>query len=152
MKKLHFRTEINAPAARVYKTMLGLEDIGTYQQWTAEFNPTSTYEGNWQKGSKMYFIGTDGQGRQGGMVSEIIENLPNEFVSMRHYAILEGKTEVAEGAEIEKWSGGMENYAFSEQDGVTTVTIETDAPADYVDYFNETWVRALAKLKAIAEK
>lgn len=47
--------------------MLGLSDIKTYQLWTKEFNPTSTYEGNWQKGSEIFFIGTDQNGKRGGM-------------------------------------------------------------------------------------
>ena len=42
MKKLQFKKDINASAEKVYNTMIGIE---TYQQWTAEFNPTSTYEG-----------------------------------------------------------------------------------------------------------
>ena len=50
MEKMHFEQTINAPAEKVYDTMLGTKNINTYEQWTAEFNPTSTYEGEWQKG------------------------------------------------------------------------------------------------------
>ncbi len=52
MKKVQFKTIINAPVSKVYRTMLGLENKSTYEAWTAEFNPTSTFEGSWQKGSK----------------------------------------------------------------------------------------------------
>ena len=45
MKKIQFEIIINASAEQVYKTMLGINAIDTYNQWTAEFNPTSTYEG-----------------------------------------------------------------------------------------------------------
>ncbi|MEZ5056262.1 MAG: hypothetical protein R2879_04420 [Saprospiraceae bacterium] len=52
MEKKYYKIEINAPAEKVYKTMLGLNNKKTYEQWTAEFNPTSTFEGNWEKGSR----------------------------------------------------------------------------------------------------
>ena len=152
MKKLQFKKDINAPAEKVYNTMLGLDNIETYEQWTAEFNPTSTYEGSWKKGSKIYFVGTDENGKKGGMVSEIADNIPFQFVSIRHYGILDGENEITEGPEVEKWAGGLENYSFHEHNGVTTVTVESDAAEEYLDYFNTTWVKALNKLKELAEK
>jgi len=152
MKKLQFTKDINASAEKVYKTMLGIDTIKTYEQWTAEFNPTSTYEGNWEKGSKIYFVGTDEHGKRGGMVSEIADNIPNRFVSIRHYGILDGEKEITEGAEVEKWAGGLENYAFQEHNGITTVTVECDAAEDFLDFFNTTWLKALNKLKELAEQ
>ena len=152
MKKLQYQKAINAQAEEVYKTMLGLENIETYQKWTAEFNPTSTYEGNWEKGSKMYFLGIDENGKRGGMVSEIVENIPFSFVSIRHYGILDGDREITEGEEVEKWAGGLENYSFAEKDDKTIVTVEIDAAEEYLDYFNNTWDKALNKLKEILEK
>ncbi|HUH25610.1 MAG TPA: DUF1398 family protein, partial [Flavobacterium sp.] len=35
--------------------------------------------------------------------SEIIENIPNQFVSIRSYGILKGDTEITSGEEVEKW-------------------------------------------------
>ena len=151
MKKLQFKTEIIASAKRVYNTMLGIDNIETYEQWTAEFNPTSTYEGSWEKGSKIYFVGTDENGKRGGMVSEIADNVPYKFVSIRHYGIFDGKNEITEGPDVEKWAGGLENYSFEEHNGVTTVTIESDVDEDYLDYFNTTWSKALNKLKELSE-
>ncbi|GAB2775603.1 SRPBCC domain-containing protein [Salinimicrobium soli] len=152
MKRMQYSQVINAPAKKVYDTMLGISNIKTYQQWTAEFNPTSTYEGSWEKGSKIYFIGTDENGRRGGMVSEIADNIPNQFVSIRHYGTLDGEKEITEGPEVEKWAGGMENYSFEEKNGVTTVTVENDVHGDYLDYFNNTWPMALKKLKQLSEQ
>ncbi|MBT31085.1 MAG: tungsten formylmethanofuran dehydrogenase [Thalassobius sp.] len=152
MKKLKFQIDINTPAEKVYDIMLGISHIETYEQWTSEFNPTSTYEGSWEKGAKIYFVGTDENGKRGGMVSEIADNVPFKFVSIRHYGILDGENEITEGADVEKWAGGLENYSFHENNGVTTVTVETDAEADYIDYFDSTWPKSLNKLKEIAEK
>lgn len=151
MKKLQFKKDIQSSAKNVFETMLGLKNIETYEQWTAEFNPTSTYEGNWEKGAKMYFIGTDDQGNRGGMVSEIADIIPSKFVSIRHYGMLDGDTEITEGEQVEKWAGGLENYSFHENNGVTTVTVEMDSTEEYIDFFNTAWPKALDTLKRISE-
>lgn len=151
MKKMEFSIEINAPKEKVYNLMLGLEDIKTYEHWTAEFNPTSTYEGSWEKGSKIYFIGTDENGNRGGMVSEIAENIPGRFVSIRHNGILKGETEITEGPEVDSWAGGLEDYKFEEHKGVTTLTISMDTPQDHADFFYNTYPKALNRLKDLAE-
>lgn len=151
MKKVQFKTEINAPIAKVYKTMLGLDNKATYEAWTAEFNPTSTFEGSWEKGSKILFIGTDENGEKGGMIAEVAENIPNKFVSIRHYGLLKGDTEITSGEEVEKWAGELENYWFEEHNGITSVTVEVGVSDEYMDYFQITYPKALKKLKAIVE-
>ncbi|MFC0779889.1 SRPBCC domain-containing protein [Flavobacterium sp. HJSW_4] len=152
MQKLQFKKEINASAQKVYETMLGLKDKATYEYWVATFNPTSTYEGSWEKGSKIRFVGTDENGKKAGMVSEIAENKPANFVSIRHYGFLDGDTEVTTGEQVEKWAGGHENYTFEEKNGVTTVTVEMDTIDEYLDYFNTTYPKAMDKLKEISEQ
>lgn len=151
MKKLQYTKDIKASAEKVYNIMLGLENIATYNQWTAEFSPTSTYEGSWEKGAKILFVGTDENGKKGGMVSEIADNIPFSFVSIRHYGILDGENEITEGPEVEKWAGSLENYSFQENNGITTVTAEIDLTEEYIDYFDEMWPRALNKLKELSE-
>jgi hypothetical protein len=152
MKKIKFKISINAPANRVYDVMLGISNKSNYEQWTSLFNPTSTYEGSWNKGSKMLFVGTDEKGEKGGMVSEISENILNRFISIRHYGLLKANVEITEGPEVEKWANGFENYTFSEKDGTTTVTVDLDTSEDFVDYMNQTYPKALEKLKEICEK
>ncbi len=151
MKKLHYKKDVKASAEKTYKTMLGIDSIETYEHWTAEFNPTSTYEGKWNKGEKIYFIGTDKNGKRGGMISEIADNTPYQFVSIRHYGILDGENEITSGPEVEKWAGGLENYSFHEKNGITTIEVELDTTDDFVDYFDGTWPKALNKLKELIE-
>jgi len=147
MKKLQFEVSINAPANKVYDVMLGISNKLTYEQWTALFNPTSTYIGNWGKGSKMQFIGTDENGEKGGMVSRVFDNIPNRFVSIQHYGLINGNAEITEGPEVEKWANGFENYTFEEKSGLTTVTVDLDTTEDFFDYMNQTYPVALNKLK-----
>lgn len=151
MIRLQYKVSINATATKVYDHMLGLNDISTYEQWTAMFNPTSTYEGNWNKGSKILFVGTDEKGEKGGMVSEIAENVVNQFVSIRHYGLLQTNVEITEGPEVEKWANGFENYTFSENNGITRVVVDLDTTEDFLEYMNEAFPKALEKLKEICE-
>ena len=56
MNKLQFKVSINAAVTKVYDFMLGMNSKSTYEQWTSLFNPTSSYEGSWEKGSKILFV------------------------------------------------------------------------------------------------
>jgi hypothetical protein len=152
MKKLQFNVSINAPAKKVYAVMLGINNKSAYEQWTSLFNPTSTYEGSWDKGNKMLFVGVDEKGEKGGMVSRIVENIPNQFVSIQHYGLLKADKEITEGPEVEKWANGFENYTFEENNGITKVTVDLDTTEDFTDYMNQTYPKALDKLKEICEK
>jgi hypothetical protein len=148
MKKLNYSIEIKAKAEKVFTTMLAKP---TYEKWTDAFNPGSTYEGSWNKGDKIYFIGFGEDGKKGGMVSRIAENIPNEFISIHHLGILDGDKEILDGPEVEGWGDALENYSFSENNGVTTVSVEMDTKEDYVDYFDDTWPKALGILKDLCE-
>lgn len=151
MKKIQFKVSINAPVNKVFDFMLGLTSKSTYELWTALFNPTSTYEGTWDKGNKILFIGVDEKGEKGGMVSRIVEMIPNKFVSIQHYGLVQADNEITEGPEVEKWANGFENYSFVENQGSTTVTVDLDTTEDFVEYMNETYPKALDKLKEICE-
>lgn len=152
MKKLQFKESINAPANKVYERMLGIKSKSTYEQWTSLFNPTSTYEGNWDKGSKILFVGVDDKGEKGGMVSRVADNILNQFVSVQHYGLIQADKEITEGPEVEKWANGFENYSFEENNGSTTVTVDLDTTEEFIDYMNDKYPKALDKLKEICEK
>jgi hypothetical protein len=152
MNTLQYTIKINAPVKKVYDVMLGISNISTYEQWTAMFNPTSTYEGNWNKGSKMLFVGLDQKGNKGGMVSEIADNITNKYISIRHYGLVQANMEITAGPEVEKWANGFENYTFEENNGVTNIAIElVGLTEDLIQYMNDSWPKALNKLKEVCE-
>lgn len=148
MKTLTFHISIDVPASRVYQTMLNRE---TYRQWTAVFDPSSDFEGGWNKGDKIYFLGPTENGERKGMIAEIAENIPNKFVSIRHYGLLSADQEITSGKEVAEWAGALENYSFEEIEGKTELRVDLDSNEQYLSYFNETWPRALQKLKELAE-
>lgn len=150
MQKLQFSIKINAPAEKVWNTMLNEE---TYKEWTKVFNPGgSFFRGNWEKGSKMLFIGPDPEtGVEGGMVSRIAENIPNEFVSIEHVGLWNNGVEDTTSEEATKWTPAFENYKFIEENGVTEVQVELDMLDEFADMFKGMWPTALERLKELAE-
>lgn len=149
LETLQFEISINAPVEKVYSTMLNEQ---SFREWTAEFNPTSFYKGSWEKGSKILFIGCDSEGKEGGMVSRIAENIPNRFVSIEHLGILDGENEITSGPAVDGWAGALENYSFRQEDGKTIVSVAMDANQQFKSYFEQTWPKALQKLKEICER
>ena len=150
MQKLYFSIIINAPKENVWHTML--EDK-TYREWTAAFNPGSYYKGDWNKGSKILFLGPDPEtGIEGGMVSRIAENKPYEYISIEHLGIVKNGVEDTTSEEAKKWAPAFENYTFEEKDGATEVLVDMDIDEKEAEIFNKMWPDALQMLKAIAEQ
>lgn len=147
-EKLHFEVVINAPVQKVWDTMLNLE---TYKQWTKVFEPTSYYEGSWEKGSKMRFLGKG----ESGMLSEIAENIPQKFISIRHLGLVTNGVEDTISEEAKKWSQGTENYTFVEQGLQTLLKIDLEFKSESIkemsDVFNDMWPKALKVLKQLCE-
>jgi hypothetical protein len=75
-KKNQFNIQINATVNKVYDMMLGLSNIKTYEQWTSIFNPTSTYEGNWNKGSKILFVGMNDKAEKEAWYRKLKKTFP----------------------------------------------------------------------------
>lgn len=149
---MQFSININAPAATVYDKMLGRE---TFKLWTSVFNPSSDFEGSdmegsWEKNSKILFVGTDKDGKRGGMIGYIRENTPNRYVSIEYVGILDGENEITEGPAAESWQG-FENYTFEGHNGSTTVTVDIDVNEEMVEFFRKTYPEALEKLREICE-
>ena len=144
----HFEISINASADKVYRTMTDEKKFG---DWTAEFSPSSHFQGSWQKGSKILFLGEGPDGKIGGMVSRIKENIPGRFISIEHQGMVKDGQEVFSGPEVEKWSGALENYTLREQNGKTLLLVDTNVDSEFFSYFSETWPKALKKLKEICE-
>lgn len=147
--KLTFEIHIQAPVEKVYDTMLDQEH---YKTWTSTFNPTSHFRGSWEVGSKILFIGCDEKNNEGGMVSRIRENIPNEFVSIEHIGLLQGGKEITSGKEIEMWAGAFENYTYQKRgDNETLLKVDLDSKSEYKSFFTETYPKALEILKQLCE-
>jgi uncharacterized protein YndB with AHSA1/START domain len=148
LERLHFEITINASVEKVYSTMI--EDQ-PYRKWTATFNDTSHFKGSWEKGSKIYFLGTRQNGVTEGMVSRIKENIQNQFISIEHLGFVQDDKELTTGPEVEGWAGAFENYTFEATNGKTLLSIDLDVNEEFKAYFIDTWPKALEVLKEICE-
>lgn len=144
MKTQHFDILIHAPRQHVWTTML---QPASYEQWTSAFCEGSRYEGSWDQGSSIRFLGPDG----GGMVAEIAESRPAEFVSIRHLGFIQNGVEDTTSEAIRAWAPCYENYTFLDEAGGTRLKVDSDVFGDYEAFMAETWPRALLQLKTLCE-
>jgi hypothetical protein len=152
MQKLHFSIVINAPREKVWHTML---DAPTYSEWTKVFSPGSRFEGSWDEGSEIKFLGpSEGETSDGseGMYSRIAENRKYEFVSIEHLGIIRNGEIDTTSDEVKKWTPAFENYTFKDVEGGTEVQVDMDSADEYAEMFNGLWPKALEALKELAEK
>lgn len=145
---LHFEEYVDAPAEKAFGTMTGRD---TYIAWTRVFNSSSRFEGSWEKGSKISFMGAEADGSLSGMTGFMKENRPGSYLSIEYAGIIKKGAEVTDGPEAEKWKGFLENYTFSLYGMGTLVSVDTDSRPEYSDYFRKTWPEALKVLKLLCE-
>ena len=145
-KTLRFSTRIDAPRERVWQLMLG---PGSYREWTAPFCEGSYYEGTWDQGARIRFLTPQGE----GMVSEVAEHRPREFVSLRHLGMI-GKdgSEDFDSEAVKAWAPAFENYRFVDRDGGTEVQVEVETLPGYEQFMQENFPKALALLKELCER
>ena len=144
MKTLHYATIIEAPRQHVWHVMLGPE---TFKTWTSAFAEGSYFEGSWDEGQTIRFLIPDGR----GMVSMIARNRPYEFVSIRHLGIIKDGIDDTESEAARNWAPAYENYTFSDAGTATELKIDVDTAQEFETYMEDTWPKALAKLKALCE-
>ena len=144
-KTLHFDTRIHASPEKVWDTLL---EQDTYRDWTSVFMEGSYYEGSWGKGDRIRFLAPDGR----GMVSEIAENRPNEFLSIRHIGVIKDGVDDTTSAEAVRWAPAFENYTLKRAEGTTEVDVDVDVTPEYEKFMNDAWPKALLRLKAICEE
>lgn len=67
----------------------------------------ATYEENCYKRNKIEFVQTDENEENGGMISEISDNIPNRLITIHHYKLLQANKKITDGPEAEKWINGV---------------------------------------------
>jgi hypothetical protein len=149
MKTLHYTIDINADKKTVWDTMLN--DV-TYRKWTTAFHEGSYYEGSWDQGSEIRFLGPDDKGGLSGMYSRIKENIPYEFVSIEHLGMITNGVVDTTSEEVKKWTPAFENYTFKEEAGHTILSVDMQTPEEYEKMFNEMYPKALQILKSLCEQ
>ncbi len=148
MRKYTGSVTIHAPAKAVWDTVIGEE---TYPRWTAEFAEGSRVEGEWREGAQLRFVAPSEDGSMEGMVSRVAELRPYEFISIEHLGVIKGGVEDTTSEEVRDWAHAHEDYTFTEADGATEFMVEMDSTDELIEYFEETWPKALDRLRELAE-
>jgi len=144
MKTQHFDILIHAPPKKVWATML---QSPTYERWTCVFSEGSRFEGSWDEGQKICFLGPQGQ----GIMSEIAAHRPAEFVSIRHLGMIDKGIEDATSEAVRAWAPCFENYTFTDEAGGTRLRVDCDEFGDCAHWMAQTWPKALQTLKTLCE-
>lgn len=143
-KRLRFEAYIEAPPSRVYELIIGPE---SYRDWTSAFVEGSYFKGSWSQGQGIRFLAPSGD----GMMAEIAENRPNEFISIRHIGFIKNGVEDTGSPAVRAGAPAFENYTLEAAGRGTRLIVDEDVSGEFESYMNEAWPRALARLKALAE-
>jgi uncharacterized protein YndB with AHSA1/START domain len=142
MKEMQFSVDISASKEKVWDILWRDE---TFRQWAGLIDPDTYMVGELIEGNTVQFISGD----SGYGVTSLVEKVtPCEYLLLRHSADTqdEGQRE-----RDDQWTGGAEIYTLTENNDVTTLTIQFDSPAELVDIMNENYPKAMTKIKELAE-
>ncbi|MBA3681823.1 MAG: SRPBCC domain-containing protein [Bacteroidetes bacterium] len=151
MKKLHYEITINANREKVWQA---ITEDKNYREWTSPFNMASYFEGSWNEGNKIRFLGVDEKNNEiGGMLSLVEKSDHPSYISLKHYGqIVKGKEDTT-SEEVKKWAPSYENYTLEKiSDNSTRFISELDSHDEWEEMLKNSWPKALKKLKEIAER
>lgn len=144
VRKHTYEIAINASAEKVWDILWNKQ---SYTQWTAPFCEGSHYSGEMKQGNRIQFLSPEND----GMYSDVIIFKPNENVMFRHIGEVKNGKELPLDEKTEQWTGAYENYILNEKNGVTQLTAEIDLTPEHIKYFEESFPKAMQKIKELAE-
>lgn len=148
MKTLKYSITIKQARKIVFEK---LSNKSVYPDWAKAWGDGMHYIGEWKENTHISFMDSS----QGGtkVLVEIIT--PNEYIKVKHIAMVNAKNEELEAKDdmMRKWLGSMEEYFFK-QDGEKQTTLEIVMTCDeaFQSMFDNAWPKALAYFKEVCEK
>jgi hypothetical protein len=143
---LNYEIVINADAQKVWNTTFYLP---TYEQWTSIFDPSSTYIGNFDKGTE---IKNTSKENKGGMVGIVSENTPFDLVKIDYTGVMANGSYDLDDRYSDIIKGVSETYTFTKiSDTQTKLSIKSVTLLEWSDFLESTWPQALEKLKGMCE-
>lgn len=145
MQTLLFSTQIAASPEQVWKSLWESEN---YQAWTSVFCEGSHYKtDSFTEGSRIHLLAPNGE----GMYSILDKIIENQFLAFRHLGVMKDFEEVPPNDETQAWENAIESYELKAEHNGTGLYVRVDTLPEYVNHMNQTFPRALAKLKEMAE-
>lgn len=150
MKRLQMERKFNATQQKLWELIV---DPDHYRTWTKVFSEGSDFIGDWSRGSKMRFVAEGELITENGMLSEIVESIWPEFLSIRHIGLILDGIEDYDSPFAKKWTPALENYRLtSKDDGKCVFELELEIPDEEFDGFKESWERAFNLMASLLEE
>ena len=139
MKLLEFKTQINAPADKVWKVLFTQDEN---RNWPSAVNEGTYFEGNWEEGSVMRFLDDENN----GMYNQIEKNIPNRELVMKHLGwIYDGELSPQD------WEDSTVTYLLESNETSTLLIAKVNALDEFVDLFNAKYPSNFEKVKKLSE-
>ncbi|SDR03085.1 hypothetical protein SAMN05421664_3195 [Chryseobacterium soldanellicola] len=139
METLVYTIQINTSPERVWDVLWG--EI-TYRQWTTAFTEGSFYQGTLEEGSTVKFLDP----KNNGMYSRVEKNIPHKEMKFLHLG------EIYDGVEApQNWGEATESYILEEKDDGTELKAEIQTPAEFKEFFEDKFPKALGIVKNLSE-
>ncbi len=149
MKTLSMEKKIHAPQEVVWEAIV---DPVKYSVWTSGFAPGSTFDGDWETGSKIKFFMEDGEHNEQGMSSEIALSRWPEWISIHHLGIYANGVEDFDSEEAQRWAPAYENYGIEPlESGWSLFKLSQDIEEEMLEQFQQIWTDSLERLAALCE-
>ncbi|RAJ12949.1 SRPBCC family protein [Olleya aquimaris] len=143
MKTLNYSITINASKDNVWNTLFTDEN---YPKWVYVFAEGAYAKTNWQEGSPVDFLTPNGD----GMFSKIHQKIPNNLMVFNHLGFIKAGKKVYD-EKSKAWENAKESYQLIEKHGKTELQVSMDTTEEYIDFFNETFPKALKIIKELSE-
>jgi uncharacterized protein YndB with AHSA1/START domain len=144
MKTIKKVIDIRTTKENVWKVLTEDQYV---RQWYTAFSEGARAETDWKVGSKVLFV--DGTGC--GLIGKIIQNKPNELLSVEYTGMMLNGKEDYEQEDSVAVKGGHETYALLQKGDTTELAIAGDMSDSMYDAMSALWDDALLKLKSVAE-
>lgn len=141
MKELRFQILIAAPKEKVWATLWRDQ---TLRQWASLMDPGTYMVGELKQASTVQFLSKDGY----GVTSLVAEVIPNEYVLFKHQTDTQDN---GTNVRADQWTGGKESYTLTYKNGLTTLAMSIDVPAELQKLMSTRYPQALARIKELSE-
>lgn len=139
MKILEFKTQISAPAEKVWKVLFTQHEN---RNWPSAVNEGTYFEGTWEEGSVMRFLDEENN----GMYNSVEKNIPNKELIMKHLGwIYDGELSPQD------WEDSTVTYLLESNENGTLLTGKINALDEFVDFFNSKYPSNFEKVKKLSE-
>jgi hypothetical protein len=141
-KTLLFSVSLNAPKETVWTT---LWSDASFRDWANLIDEGTYIVGEIKEGKTIQFM----SGNSGyGVTSLVSKLIPFEFILFKHMA---DTKDLGTAIRDNEWTGGSESYALIENNGITTLTVESEIPENQEELFIERIPKALERIKVLSE-